>query len=169
MIGTFYESVLDFMQRMVKLGLGCKQTIGDLAKPGFGDTEMRMKLIWEEAEEFVHACGYDVRDMRNSDEGLHEWHFGRRFKDGSPVEPDFILAIDALCDILYVVFGSFVAFGLRPWPFYKVVHESNIAKLVPGAKVREDGKLIKAPDWKPPDLATVLVLETEKALEDART
>lgn len=35
----------------------------------------------------------------------------------------------------------------------RLVDESNLAKFGPGWRLREDGKVIKPPDWVKPDLA----------------
>lgn len=42
---------------------------------------------------------------------------------------DFIETIDALTDILYVVYGAFSAFGIDADKAFKIVHESNMSKL----------------------------------------
>ena len=60
--------------------------------------------------------------------------------------------IKELCDLVYVILGTFVAFG---WDFdkaFKRVHESNMSKLGPDGKpvYREDGKIMKGPNYKPP-------------------
>lgn len=60
--------------------------------------------------------------------------------------------IKELADLVYVVLGTFIAFG---WDFDKAfdrVHESNMSKLGPDGKpvYREDGKILKGPAYKPP-------------------
>jgi predicted HAD superfamily Cof-like phosphohydrolase len=66
---------------------------------------------------------------------------------------DLIETIDALCDILYVTYGAAVEAGVDLEPFFAEVHRSNMAKR--GAKLREDGKLLKPDGWTPPDLRRV--------------
>lgn len=63
-----------------------------------------------------------------------------------------------LCDVIYVVLGTFVAFG---WDFdeaFNRVHESNMSKLGEDGKpiVREDGKILKGPHYAPPFLGDLL-------------
>lgn len=83
-----------------------------------------------------------------------------------PREVNFIEAIDALCDLLYVVFGTFVAWGLNPTPFFDEVHRSNLTKLSGDPSVRADGKMMKGSKFEPPNLAAVLEAETKTPREE---
>lgn len=67
---------------------------------------------------------------------------------------DLIEAIDGMCDLLCVVYGTAVEFGVDLAPFWDEVHRTNMAKQ--GGPVREDGKRLKPPGWKPPDIARIL-------------
>ena len=146
MLLDYFGMVKDFMRRGV--AIGARQTIGNLLDPKFADTELRVKLIIEEAMEFAEACGFVVREAGTPTNPT--WELVR---SGTP---NLVLAIDALCDLLYVVFGAFVAFGLRPAPYFEEVHASNMTKVGPDAVVREDGKIIKPPSFRPPDLKKIL-------------
>ena len=62
------------------------------------------------------------------------------------------------CDLVYVVLGLFVEFG---WDFdeaFSRVHESNMSKLGEDGKpiYREDGKVLKGPDFFKPNLTDLL-------------
>lgn len=62
------------------------------------------------------------------------------------------------CDLVYVVLGMFVEFG---WDFDEAlsrVHESNMSKLGEDGKpiYREDGKVLKGPNYEKPDLADLV-------------
>ena len=62
------------------------------------------------------------------------------------------------CDLVYVVLGMFVEFG---WDFdeaFARVHESNMSKLGEDGKpiYREDGKVLKGPDYKKADLSDLV-------------
>ncbi len=61
---------------------------------------------------------------------------------------------DALGDMLYVVYGMAHAFGLDIDQCFREVHVSNMSKLGEDGKpiYREDGKVIKGPHYKPPNL-----------------
>lgn len=67
---------------------------------------------------------------------------------------DLVEAIDGLCDLLCVVYGAAVEFGVDLGPFWEEVHRTNMAKQ--GGPVREDGKRSKPPGWTPPDIAGIL-------------
>jgi predicted HAD superfamily Cof-like phosphohydrolase len=45
------------------------------------------------------------------------------------VQEDFTESIDALADILYVVYGAFTAMGVDADLAYQIVHKSNMSKL----------------------------------------
>jgi predicted HAD superfamily Cof-like phosphohydrolase len=94
--------------------------------PAIRRPELRAELIWEEADETYTAI------------------YGG----------DLVAAIDGLCDLLYVVYGTAVEFGVDLAPFFAEVHAANLRKA--GGPVREDGKIGKPPGWTPPDIAGLL-------------
>lgn len=112
--------------------------------------ELRAKLILEEAEEFIEACGY----------GNHERGIFKR----SDIAPNWPGMIDALCDLLYVTYGAAVAMGIDLDPFWEAVHTSNQSKIT--GPVREDGKRMKPAGWKPPDIAAILITNLLKIAEN---
>jgi predicted HAD superfamily Cof-like phosphohydrolase len=61
---------------------------------------------------------------------------------------------DALCDILYVTYGMAHSFGIDIDECFREVHVSNMSKLGEDGKpiYREDGKVMKGPNYKPPNL-----------------
>jgi predicted HAD superfamily Cof-like phosphohydrolase len=58
------------------------------------------------------------------------------------------------CDLVYVILGMFVEFGWNFDEAFKRVHESNMSKLDEEGKPirREDGKILKGPNYQAPDL-----------------
>ena len=60
-----------------------------------------------------------------------------------------------LCDLQYVISGMAVAFGLPLEVAFNRVHASNMSKLGPNGKPihREDGKVMKGPNYFKPDLS----------------
>lgn len=93
---------------------------------------LRMKLIFEEYKELC--------------EGM---------RDGN-----YVKILDGLCDLLYVVYGTAHEFGLGPVlkEAFREVHRSNMSKLGADGKpvMREDGKVLKGPNFTPPDLARII-------------
>ena len=102
-------------------------------KPEFPDAEtrkMRLDLIEEELEELKDAC----------------------------FNKDMVEVADALADLLYVVYGAGHSFGIDLHEAFREVHVSNMSKLSEDGKpiYREDGKVMKGPNFKPPALQEVL-------------
>ena len=71
---------------------------------------------------------------------------------------DIVEIADALTDILYVVYGAGHAFGIDLDECYHEVHRSNMSKLGADGKpiYREDGKVMKGPNYFHPNLKDVL-------------
>lgn len=73
---------------------------------------------------------------------------------------DMVEVLDALCDIQYVLDGTFLEFGLHKLKDRAMaeVHASNMSKLGADGRpvLREDGKVLKGPSFRRPDLARIL-------------
>lgn len=65
---------------------------------------------------------------------------------------------DALTDILYVTYGAGHAFGIDLDKCFEEVQRSNMSKLGADGKpiYRDDGKIMKGPNYSEPDLRKVL-------------
>lgn len=60
-----------------------------------------------------------------------------------------------LADLLYVTYGTAVCLDIPIDAVFAEVHRSNMSKLN-GATFRKDGKLLKGPNYAPPDIKRVL-------------
>lgn len=63
------------------------------------------------------------------------------------------------CDLIYVVKGTLVAFGLHPvaGAAFEEVHSSNMSKLgADGQPIVRDGKVVKGPNYRPARMAPLL-------------
>ena len=71
---------------------------------------------------------------------------------------DLVAIADALGDLLYVVYGTAVEYGIDMEPIVAEIHRSNMTKLDADGQVlrRNDGKVLKGDNYDPPDLAAVL-------------
>lgn len=59
-----------------------------------------------------------------------------------------------LADLQYVLSGMVVALGIPMEEVFSRVHQSNMSKLVDGKPLkREDGKVLKGPNYKKPDFS----------------
>jgi NTP pyrophosphatase (non-canonical NTP hydrolase) len=67
---------------------------------------------------------------------------------------DVVEVADALADLLYVVIGSALQWGIPIERVFAEVHRSNMTK--EGDAKRADGKILKGPNFSPPDIAGVL-------------
>ena len=68
-----------------------------------------------------------------------------------------------LADILVVVYGAAVTYGIDMEGVFKEVHRSNMSKIWPdgGIHRREDGKILKPPTYSKADVGPIL--EAQKA------
>ena len=108
--------------------------------------KLRASLILEEALETIAALGCYV---------------GLTPADGFEIrlgvnEPSMEGIIDGCCDLSVVTIGTLSALGLPDVPFLHLVDENNLAKFGPGGYRREDGKWVKPPGHKPPDIKGML-------------
>ena len=112
---------------------------------------MRMSLIAEEFAELVGAVyGAGAR-------ARVEAAYARAVADDDG-ERDTAAAADALADLVYVVYGMALETGIDLAAVLAEVQRSNMSKLgADGRPVyRGDGKVLKGPDYFPPDVAGVL-------------
>lgn len=100
-------------------------------------------------DEKVQKLRYDLID-----EELTELHCGMQ-------NGDIIEIADALTDLLYVVYGAGLAYGIDLDKIFTEVHRSNMTKLGADGKPqrREDGKVIKGPSYEPPRIDLILALQ----------
>ena len=98
--------------------------------PNAETTNLRLELISEELNEL-----YDAIEAK-----------------------DIVGVADALTDILYVTYGAGHAFGVNLDKCFKEVQRSNMSKLGENGKpiYREDGKVLKGPDYIPPTLMDLI-------------
>lgn len=103
--------------------------------------------------EFPDEKVIELRDKLIAEEFLKEYRDAVKARD-------IVAVADALTDILYVVYGAGHAFGIDLDACFKEVQRSNMSKLgADGQPVRrEDGKVLKGPNFSEPDLKKVLKL-----------
>ena len=71
---------------------------------------------------------------------------------------DIVEVADALTDILVVTYGAGAAFGIDLDKCFEEVHRSNMSKLSDTGKpiYNEFGKVMKGPNYSPPDLKKLI-------------
>ena len=107
-----------------------KNTTPTLIEPD--DYFLRYRLGKEELLEYLDACNND----------------------------DIVEITDALADQLYILLGTMVAHGMQDIieDVFNEVHRSNMSKLGENGKpiYREDGKVLKGPNYSPPNIEQFL-------------
>lgn len=126
---------------------------------------MRQKTNFDLVEDFMKAFGQEVKsdpDFPNDEtvslrieliaEELNELFDACEQKD-------IVEVADALTDILYVTYGAGHAFGINLDECFREVQRSNMSKLGEDGKpiYRDDGKVLKGPNYFEPDLKSILL------------
>ena len=88
--------------------------------------ELRVKLIQEEFDELKEALASD----------------------------DLPAIAKEMADLLYVVYGTAVSYGIDMDPVFREVHRSNMSKV--GGYKREDGKWVKPATYSPARIEPIL-------------
>jgi predicted HAD superfamily Cof-like phosphohydrolase len=101
--------------------------------PNGSTKELRVRLIQEEFDE------------------LHE----------AMAEENLSAVAKELADLLYVVYGTAVSYGIDMEPVFREVHRSNLSKV--GGYKRADGKWIKPPTYSPAGLEPILEAQRQHA------
>ena len=104
------------------------------------ESMLRYELGKEELIEYLEACNND----------------------------DIVEVTDALADQLYILLGTMVAHGMQGIikDVFNEVHRSNMSKLGEDGKpiYREDGKVLKGPNYSPPNIGKFLYTDTQMEL-----
>jgi predicted HAD superfamily Cof-like phosphohydrolase len=72
---------------------------------------------------------------------------------------DLVALAKELADLLYVVYGTAVSYGIDMEPVFREVHRSNMSKV--GGYKREDGKWVKPATYSPAALGPILQTQTD--------
>lgn len=64
-----------------------------------------------------------------------------------------------MADLLYVVYGTAVSYGIDMEPVFREVHRSNLSKV--GGYKREDGKWVKPPTYSPANIAPIIEVQAQ--------
>lgn len=137
----------DHQKRVEEFMKKAGQNIPD--KPTLPNREtrfLRARLIYEEAMETIEALGFDIQIPLDSTKV--------EFVDNG--QENLVKIIDGCLDTSVVVRGCMSACGVKDKELLEEVDNNNLAKFGPGHSLREDGKLIKPPDHKPPRIRDLL-------------
>ncbi|HCS22192.1 MAG TPA: hypothetical protein PLW48_08460 [Alphaproteobacteria bacterium] len=117
----------------------------------------RKKLIGEEVEELYAEIDKARAEIENG---------------GSVTRETMAAMMKELADVQYILSGMIVTFGLPADRVFDRVHQSNMSKLGHDGKPvrREDGKVMKGPNYHPPildDLIDVIPVGEDTDARDA--
>lgn len=133
-----------------------------LAEPTVPDIErvrLRLRLVAEEFQELLVAAGCPEQNTERVFTDV------RALFECFKLDVDLVEFVDALCDIQYVVAGTFLECGVDDESCLDNVHASNMSKFP--TTVDAMGKIKKGPHYWPPRLDKILV--GQKILNDFQT
>lgn len=114
--------------------------------------DLRLRLISEELTELARSTGYELEIVNGTITPFVE--------TSRPV--DLIEVSDALADLMVVVLGTAVAYGIDLEPIFQEVMRSNNTKFVndlngnPTAVKNHMGKILKPATYEPPNLKPII-------------
>ena len=116
---------------------------------------MMTKLNWIDlVKEFNAAYGVEAPAPYDEDSLNLQWRLvDEEMQELCDASSD-IEFLDAIGDIIYVLIGLALKCGYDLDGAFREIHRSNMSKLGPDGKpiYRDDGKILKGPDYTPPDL-----------------
>lgn len=137
------NGVSGIMYDVGEFHLACDQPVRyKPALPTDAEAELRLRLITEEFEETKRAIEAG----------------------------DIVEVADGLADLIYVIAGTALVYGIPLDEIWREVHDSNMAKIdSETGKVlkRADGKILKPNGWKAPDIKSVLELYSNDTTSNA--
>lgn len=95
---------------------------------------------------YPHLIDHDTFHLRCSlirEETDEFWDAGEK--------GDLVKVADALADLLYVVYGTAISYGIDLEEIFQEVHLSNMTKSLEDRA--SNGKVLKGKNWRPPDIA----------------
>ena len=104
--------------------------------PNWSTKELRLRLIQEEIDELKEALAQE----------------------------NLVAVAKEMADLLYVVYGTAVSYGIDMEPVFQEVHRSNLSKV--GGYKRADGKWVKPLTYSPASLEPILDAQQEHRLAD---
>ena len=120
----------DHQKRVVELMRRAGQELpGKPMIPSLAVRQLRANIILEETLETLDGLGFAVK----------------------------LNCVDGCGDVSVVTIGTLSAFGVSDGPILQAIDQNNLEKFGPGSYRREDGKWMKPPGHKAPDILGLLV------------
>jgi predicted HAD superfamily Cof-like phosphohydrolase len=125
--------------------------------------------VAEAVADFHQAFGLPVRQLPDADidPGLARLRMDLVTEEvgelmAAAEQGDLVAIADALADIVYIVYGTTLTYGIDLDPVLREVHRANMSKLGADGKplLRQDGKVLKSDRYRPPDIASIVSAST---------
>lgn len=111
--------------------------------------------VFEDQAKFMKACDQTVGQLNFNQLDLYYRLINEEVGELNQNPEDLVEQLDALIDIMVVTVGALHSMGVNAEAAWKEVMRSNFAKIDPitgKVRKREDGKVLKPDDWRPPRL-----------------
>jgi predicted HAD superfamily Cof-like phosphohydrolase len=127
--------------------------------------ELGMNKLLDDVRAFLEACDQPALDKPQVppyERQKLRWDLNREEFDELWVawcRNDLVGIADAIADLIYVLVGMALEYGIPLDRVWDAVQRSNMAKIDPvtgKVRKREDGKILKPEGWQPPDIAGIL-------------
>ena len=127
--------------------------------PPIDPRRQRVPLIAEELVELAEASGVFIT-IEPLDDGTHHVYA----ETANAGFCDLVECADALGDIRVLTDGGNLIYGFPGQAVLMEIHRSNMSKLGADGQplYRADGKILKGPNYTPPNIAAVLAAYTSK-------
>ncbi len=114
--------------------------------------------IFTDQKEFMEACDQTTTEFNKDQFNLYTSLISEEIGElaDAIADKDKVETLDALIDILVVTIGAVHSLGADGEAAWNEVMHTNFAKIddeTGKVRKRKDGKILKGPDWKPPQLA----------------
>lgn len=117
------------------------------------DASHRADFKIEEIVEFLYAASQG--NQQHFTQAISDLHqaldkAAKKVQKKAKSESPLVGEVDALLDLLYLTYGSFVLMGVDPQPLFSSVHTANMGKRFPDGKAHFDPvthKILKPADW----------------------
>ncbi len=112
-------------------------------------------------EKLKRPIGVYPKVISKKDQGLRQSLIAEEFLEVTQAmaDEDLVAIADGICDLIYILVGTAIEYGIDLEPIWHDVHRTNMLK--EGGATRADGKIIKPAGWLPPDVSTLLKLQIE--------
>ena len=110
---------------------------------------------FEDQHKFMVAGDQSVGEYNRSQYEMYKNLIKEEYSELFDDAETMVDELDALIDILVVTIGAIHSMGVDPQAAWDEVMRTNFAKIDPSTgkvRKREDGKILKGPDWQPPKL-----------------